>query len=289
MPDRNDLPHLEWLRAFEAAARLHGFTAAAQELGITQVAVSKRIKLLEERFGRALFLRQNKGVTLTIDGESYLPVVQAAFKSLSFGTESIFGQDIRELRIGSLSSHLDNLLLPCLPALSRRLPDLQISIESIAKRSEYASAVSPLQIRYGRGSWPDVESRLLWKETLQPMASPRLLSEPQDSWRRIELRGERPAWREWATRTGRTPPPKSVLKADSMGVVLQLAAADVGIALGSKVQAQGFLRDGRLKKLKWPSLKTGDGYWLTWSRSFVRGQRHQELVDTVAECLRDGR
>lgn len=283
-----NLPPLEWLRAFEAAARLSGFTAAAQELGITQAAVSQRIKLLEERLERALFLRQSKGVALTVDGESYLPVVQSAFKALSFGTESIFGKDIRELQIGALSSHLDNLLLPYLPALSQRFPQLRISVESIAKRSEYANAASPLQIRYGRGTWPGAEARLLWKETLLPVVSPRLLERPESTWRRIDLRGERPGWREWSAKTGKTPPNRGLIKADSMAVGLQLAIAGVGVVLGSKGQLRGHLHEGRLKKLNWPSLKTADGYWLTWTHSFVRGQRHKELIDAVAHCLRDG-
>lgn len=285
MAKLENLPPLEWLRAFEASARLSGFTAAAQELGITQAAVSQRIKLLEERLERALFLRQNKGVALTVDGESYLPVVQSAFKALSFGTESIFGKDIKELQIGALSSHLDHLLLPYLTDLSRDFPELQISVESIAKRSEYTSAASPLQIRYGRGTWPDVGARLLWKETLLPAASPRLLEKPQKTWCRIDLRGERPGWREWSAQTGISPPKRSLIKADSMSVGLQLAAADIGIVLGSKAQLQSFLRDGRLKKLNWPSLKTADGYWLTWSQSFMRGQRHKELVDAIAHLL----
>jgi len=288
MTIRQTLPPLEWLRAFEAAARLSGFTAAAQELGITQAAVSQRIKLLENRLERTLFLRQNKGVALTVDGESYLPVVQSAFSALSFGTESIFGKDIKELQIGALSSHLDNILLPYLPDLARRFPEMQISVESIAKRSEYANAASPLQIRYGRGTWPDTESRLLWKETLQPVASLQLLKHPESAWRRIDLRGERPGWREWSAKTGTSPPRRAQVKADSMAVGLQLAIAGIGIVLGSKGQLRGHLQTGRLKKLNWPSLKTADGYWLTWTPSFVRGQRHQHVIDTVVQCLRGG-
>lgn len=286
MAKLENLPPLEWLRAFEAAARLSGFTAAARELGITQAAVSQRIKLLEGHLGRALFLRQNKGVALTVDGESYLPVVQSAFKSLSFGTESLFGKDIRELQIGALTSHLDGLLLAYLPELTRRFPDLHISVESIAKRSEYAAAVSPVQIRYGRGSWSDMDAQLLWKETLLPVASPHLLTQPEENWRRIDLRGERPAWQEWSAQTDRPPPKQSLIKVDSMAMSLQLAAAGMGVALGSKPQLHSYIQDGRLKKLKWPSLKTKDGYWLTWSRSFMRGQHHQDLLEAIFACLK---
>ncbi|HCE71900.1 MAG TPA: LysR family transcriptional regulator, partial [Ruegeria sp.] len=69
------LPPLDWLRVFEAAGRLGGFSAAAREFGLTQAAVSQRIGNLEAWLGRALFVRGPRGVTLTVEGESYLPLV----------------------------------------------------------------------------------------------------------------------------------------------------------------------------------------------------------------------
>lgn len=157
MANLGNLPPLEWLRAFESAARLSGFPAAAQELGLTQAAVSQRVKSLEAHLGCSLFLRRNRGVGLTVDGESYLPVVKSAFRKLSFGTESLFSTAPTELCIGALGSHCRNVLLPALGRFFRHHPDLRLVVESIAKRSEYDEASAPLLIWFGCGEWAGVQ------------------------------------------------------------------------------------------------------------------------------------
>ena len=84
--DIDPLPPLEWLRVFEAAGRLSNFTAAANELGLTQAAVSQRMRNLEEHLKTHLFLRLARGVELTAEGEAYLPHVQSALAAMRRGT-----------------------------------------------------------------------------------------------------------------------------------------------------------------------------------------------------------
>ena len=87
------LPPLNWLRAFEASARALSFTAAAQELNMTQSAVSQQIKSLESALGRLLFVRRVRGLELTDEGRGYLPTVQAAFAMLEEGTSVLTGRN----------------------------------------------------------------------------------------------------------------------------------------------------------------------------------------------------
>ena len=87
-----DLPPLTWLRAFEVSARLLSFTAAAQELHLTQAAVSKHVKSLEMRLQRQLFVRHPRSLALTRWGEAYLPKVQDALERLATGTREVFGR-----------------------------------------------------------------------------------------------------------------------------------------------------------------------------------------------------
>ena len=94
------LPPLNWLRAFEASARALSFTEAAQELHLTQSAVSQQIKSLESALGRQLFHRRARGLELTDIGRCYLPTVQAAFNTLEEGTAVLTGRnepDVLEL------------------------------------------------------------------------------------------------------------------------------------------------------------------------------------------------
>ena len=89
------LPPLNWLRAFEAAARHMSFTDAAEELFFTQAAISKQIKNLESRLGQELFVRLPNGLQLTPVGAAYLPAVRQAIDSLELATRETFGTDQR--------------------------------------------------------------------------------------------------------------------------------------------------------------------------------------------------
>ena len=86
------LPPLTWLRAFEASARHLSFTSAAAELGLTQAAVSKQIKLLEHYLHEPLFQRKPRSLVLTKIGAAYLPKVRDSFERLAAGTEEVFGR-----------------------------------------------------------------------------------------------------------------------------------------------------------------------------------------------------
>ncbi|MEX0302270.1 MAG: LysR family transcriptional regulator, partial [Leisingera sp.] len=216
---KQGLPPLDWLKVFEAAGRHGSFTAAAEEFGATQAAVSQRIRNLESWLGRQLFIRSARGVSLTVDGESYLPLVHDSLRALEQGTENLFGHSVRELRIAAQPSHLDMLLLPRLTAFSERYPELRLVTETVPKRLDFEAADGALHIRYGRGNWQGRDGILLANEVLQPMAAP----QHADDWRRlpaIELRGERPGWAEWARVTGEEEPEGGPVSVDSMAHAL---------------------------------------------------------------------
>ncbi len=120
MADSNpSLPPLEWIRVFEAAARLGSFTAAADELGITQAAVSQRIRKLEQRLGAQLFNRQARGVSLSTQGESWLPHVQGALAQLLNSTANLFEAPRRKVTIAASSSVIELWIVPRLGDVAR--------------------------------------------------------------------------------------------------------------------------------------------------------------------------
>ena len=165
-----DLPPLDWLRVFEAAGRNGSFTAAAEEFGSTQAAVSQRIRNLETWLGRQLFVRSARGVALTVEGESYLPLVQDALAALRQGTEDLFASTPRELRIGGLDSHLTGLLLPRIGGFLADRPGLRLVTDTVPKRSDFSEDSADLQLRFGTGKWPGRSARLLQEETLPMIA-----------------------------------------------------------------------------------------------------------------------
>ncbi|MFW8634682.1 LysR family transcriptional regulator [Cribrihabitans pelagius] len=278
------LPPLDWLRVFEAAGRNGNFTAAAKELGATQGAVSQRIRNLESWLGRKLFLRAARGVALTVDGESYLPLVQDSLRALEQGTSNLFGQGLRELRIAALPSHLELLVLPRLGRLAAAFPGLRLVLDTVPKRGEFEAAGAAVHIRYGRGDWPGRAAALIAGEVLQPMTAPG----QAEGWRRlpaITLRGERPGWSEWARLTGQPAPQDGWLSADSMSHALQAARLGQGVVLGSRVLARDCLALGSLQTAPAPELPITDGYWLTWPPSLGRSARQNAVLDALAKAL----
>ncbi|WP_027258913.1 LysR family transcriptional regulator [Leisingera aquimarina] len=282
---KQGLPPLDWLKVFEAAGRLGSFTAAAEEFGATQAAVSQRIRNLESWLGRQLFIRSARGVTLTVDGESYLPLVHDTLLALEQGTDNLFGQSARELRVAALPSHLEMLLLPRLDLFSKTYPDLRLVTETVPKRLEFEAADGALHIRYGRGGWQGRDGVLLANEVLQPMTAPGNAA----GWRQlpvIELRGERPGWAEWARVTGETEPDAGPVSVDSMAHALRAARLGRGVVLGSRALAANLLQTGQLECAPAPKLAIIEGYWLTWPPSLGKSPRQRALLQAFSQALR---
>ena len=279
------LPPLDWLRVFEAAGRHGNFTAAADELGATQAAISQRIRNLESWLGRQLFSRGARGVTLTVDGESYLPLVQDTLRALEQGTADLFGKSPGEIRLAALSSHLDTLVLPRLTPFLTAHPGLRFVTDSVPLRSAFAEEPAALQLRYGRGDWAGRKAHLLHTEVLQPMMPVGLDAGAWQSVPAIELRGERPGWQDWARAAGMKAPEPGGLSVDSMGHALRAARLGQGVVLGSKVLARSMLATGQLALVDAPELTCTDGYWLTWPDSFTASRRRRRLVEDLIEAL----
>ncbi|WP_281973775.1 LysR family transcriptional regulator [Ruegeria faecimaris] len=276
------LPPLDWLRVFEAAGRLGGFSAAAREFGLTQAAVSQRIGNLEAWLGRTLFVREARGVSLTVEGESYLPLVQDSLQALERNTEDLFGKSPRELRVAGLSSHIKALVIPALARFHVLRPKVRVLTDSVARRSSLDEERTWLQIRYGRGAWPGRDAELIAAEVLVPMAAPGVdWSAPL-----IDLRGERPGWRDWAKNTTQTDLPPSKMSFDSMEHAISAARQGLGVVLGSMPLAQSDLRAGRLRRLDLPELNAKDGYWLTWPEERAKSNKQRALIADFLQALR---
>jgi LysR family glycine cleavage system transcriptional activator len=118
--------NLNWLRTFEAAARLSGFSAAGKELGLTQVAVSQQIKALETKLGHDLFVRHAKKVQLTQAGKMYLLSVREGLESLAHATYGLFGADINRTIVVRSSIAVLTWLTPRLSRFRQRYPKIRL-------------------------------------------------------------------------------------------------------------------------------------------------------------------
>ena len=157
------LPPLQWLRAYEAAARHSSFSAAASELNLTPAAISHQVRSLEQRLGFLLFERLARGLQLTDIGRAYLPSVRRAFDQLTISTVGLFGPEHdSQITVRAPVLFAANWLAPRLPKFYAAFPHIKLRILT-AVWAEAPTSVD-VDIRFGDGDWNDFEVRLLLRE-----------------------------------------------------------------------------------------------------------------------------
>ncbi|SHJ33867.1 transcriptional regulator, LysR family [Shimia gijangensis] len=280
-PSFDQLP-LEWIRAFEAAARLGSFTAAAGETGLTQSAISQRIGHLEARLGTRLFLRQARQITLTPEGEAWLPHVQLSLEGLRDSTEALFGVARNRITLSASSSITELWLVPRLARLAAET-GADIRLRTMVVTSGEAKDDS-IRIRYGAGDWSETHRIPLYDERLSPVATPQLLS--TGNWQdlpRLSVSGPRPDWRQWSEQFGTSTTPVPYLRFDTFSSALAAARAGLGVLLASLPLVEADLTSGTLKGASTNVLTHHETYWLLAAKERVSRRQWQQLV----ACLSD--
>lgn len=182
-PPRPQSPPLNALRAFEAAARLGGFSRAAEELCVTPGAISQHIKSLEEWAGSALFERRSQGVRLTKLGTEVASQFSAAFDELGSAVRSLRSSSAQAcINIAVLPSVAQLWLSPRLPAIRAALPNHTISITALDNRPNLSREMFDISIFYGHSTGRDNEV-VLEQDVIFPICSPEIaqrLKEPND-------------------------------------------------------------------------------------------------------------
>ena len=244
------LPPLNWLRAFEASARHLSFTGAAQELGMTQSAISQQIKSLEGHMGRQLFFRRVRRLELTEAGKGYLPVVQDAFATLARGMRSIVG-DSRDqvLQVQSNLAFAVHWLAPRLNGLFRLHPWLRLNISTALWEPERTAPAADVEIRFGRSPGEGGKAERLASDRFFPVAAPGFQATLDDieAYDLFDCAGLFCTWQAWLQAQGRSlPRTKPVTYASTFAVSLSAAEAGCGLALAHHTIADGLLAAGRL-------------------------------------------
>ncbi len=251
-----DLPPLNWLRAFEAAARHLSFTDAAQELHLTQAAISKQVKLLELQLRQQLFVRLPRSLALTKGGEAYLPKVRDAFERLHTGTQEVFGRRRGSvLTVRCAVSFAVNWLAPRLPEFLAKHPEVRIRLVSSVWGGDDDASRFDIDIQYGTGGWSNAVYHRLTHETLQPYCAPSLvlssgaLRNPTDlrNHTLLHVIGYQEGWATWLSAAGATDiDPGAGLQCDTSLLALELAASGGGVALGRSSLVGKDILSGRL-------------------------------------------
>ncbi len=266
------LPPLNWLRAFEASARSLSFTTAAEELHMTQSAVSQQIKSLEHALGRTLFLRRVRGLELTEDALAYLPTVQAAFSLLAQGTSELTGRN--QPHVLELQSNLSFTIFWLTPRLEKFLeanPWVQLNLATPIWAQDKPSSTVALEILFGQGQWDSRVGKRLTHETLFPVCSPSLAQKINTiddllEQRLLDLPGTLESWEHYlesyphlSTKTKKIP---MVHRVSTWAVSLQWAKAGLGVALAHDTIAKDLLESGELIRPLAFSMPMKEAYYL---------------------------
>ncbi len=256
------LPPLNWFRAFEAAARHLSFTAAAEEIGLTQSAVSQQIKALETRLRVALFIRQARGIALTDDGRRLLPQVGTALDTLASATARFeTGPQEQLLTIAASVSITQWVIAPHLPAFVRANPGIRMRFLSAIWPDDFHAALADVEIRFGSEKQVGRNALALAPNRLVALKAPALAGN-LDAFPLIEPVGTSDGWRAFGECHDCALPEPSIF-ADSYGMALHLAAHGSGVALASALLARHALETGLLVPAHPGSIPAKEGYYLS--------------------------
>lgn len=265
------LPSLNALRAFEAAARHESFTKAADELAVTQGAVSHQVKALEEELGLRLFARERQRLLITDAGRSYLEVVRDAFDRLAVGTNQLLQrQTTGVLTVTTSPNFAAKWLVHRLGRFAETHPEIDLRISASLQHVDFAREDIDLAIRHGDGSWPGLHVTQLCSEKLFPVCSPALirgrgnLRSPTDLRRQTLLHvNDRRDWAKWldaASVKGIETEHGPIFNQASMAI--DAAINGQGIALARTALAAWDLLAGRLVRPFEIDLNADYAYWI---------------------------
>ena len=267
---RRRLPVLNTLRAFEAAARHGSFTRAAEELCLTQGAISHQVKALEDELGVKLFNREHQRLVITQAGRAYLVEVGDALDRIAIATERLVErQRSGALTISTSPDFAAKWLVHRLGKFAQSHPEIDLRLSAAMHRVDFAREDVDVAVRHGKGDWEGLHVERLCAEQLFPVCSPRLveagkLAQPADILKfpllHLDTRDDWAVWLDSAGVAGADVSRGSIMNHASM--LIDAAIDGQGIALARTVLAAWDLVHGRLVRPFAQALPLSRSYWI---------------------------
>ncbi|WP_028998672.1 LysR substrate-binding domain-containing protein [Azohydromonas australica] len=284
------LPSLDLVRGFVAVGRRMSITLAAQDLCLTQSAVSRQILALEEALGLKLLVRGHRSIAFTPEGERLFRSADSAVQQLQDVVGALTGRTGRRMVTLTSTIGVTGLwLMPRLGAFLQRHPDIEVRVSANSRAMDLQAEGIDLAIRYGAREAMPAGAQRLFGEDIVPVAHPSLglaaLSAPETVESQVLLEFDGPyrpwlQWSSWLERQGwRDLRPRGVLRFNQYDQLIHAAVAGQGIALGRRVLIAPMLADGRLIALG-PPLPAPADYWLIQAEANPAPEA-REFVDWI--------
>lgn len=249
------IPPISNLLAFEAVARRRSFSMAAAELHLTASAISHQVARLESDLGVRLFERSAHGVHLSPAGEQYLERVAGALSAMASATEDLRKGVGNSLYVHAAPSIASLWLMPRLRTFYDAHPEISLNLSAAHTHSDFALGQADIDIRYGVPQWGDLVVEPLFEERIVPLASAGFIR--QHRLKRVEQLLDVPLiqsnvsvvqWSDWfAEFSSLRAPDRFSVRFDRAQMSLDAATQGLGVALESATNAEGHLREGKLK------------------------------------------
>jgi LysR family glycine cleavage system transcriptional activator len=277
------MPPLSAIRVFETAGRLENFSRAAEELGMTQAAVSYQVRQLEDRVGRPLFVRDKGRVRLTDTGRRLLPAVSGAFAGMADAFAAVRAEDENVLTINTFASIGGTWLSARIGRFQLTHPDLAVRISLNENLIDFGLGGTDVAIRAGQGKWPGLRADFLMRHHFAPICSPAFLerhaiARPEDLLRVERLGPNDTIWTQWfAARGIDTPPPRQGLVMDSQLQEVGAVLSGFGVAMMTPLFWRADLESGRLVQPFPELLLHGSSLWLVHPETRIGVRKIERL------------
>ncbi len=293
---RQSLPSLHGLVLFEAAARHLNFSKAAEELAITQSAVSHGLRQLEDGLGHPLFHREGRKLTLTSDGLRLFSTVTRSFGAIAETVDDISTECRRDTLVVSTSTILaTEWLMPRLGSLHRAHPEMKLELRCLDRDIDLLANGIDVQLRLGDGNWPGHEAVQLWPEQIIAVCSPDYLDRNGPVVTPVDLVSHRLinyvdphrfrlGWAEWLRALGVDLAGRLQfhMQVNDSLVALKAAEAGEGVALGWRPIVDGALANGRLVGVVPDRLLTGRHHYALMCDVATRRRVPRQFCDWLA-------
>ncbi len=269
---RRFLPSMSLLSAFEAAARHESFTAAAEELSVSQSAVSRQIRLLEEQIGSKLFVRDRQTVRLSEAGATYAREIREALQRIGSASLNLRANPYGgTLNLAILPTFGTRWLAPRLPMFLERQPGVTINLTTRLEAFDFRADPFDAAIHFGDNPWPGTEGVELMTETVIPVASPGFLERhtintAQDCLGAplLHLASRADQWERWFAQQNVDAGRLRGMLFDQFATAAQAASSGLGLALLPRFLIESDLERGDLVPILNAPMLSRERYFLVW-------------------------
>ena len=291
---RLNLP-LNPLRAFSVAARHKTFTAAAQEMGVSQVAISRQIAILEDYLNVRLFERGSRSARLTEVGRAFGAEIATIFDELERCTQRMLSHETeRTIHLRLYPSIAHFWLMPRLPDFQAGHPGLRVRMDTVVEPLDFRGTYLDAAIQLGTGTWREARSRRLFDEEIDVVCSPEHLvqhpvSRPADliGAELLHSRYRRRAWQDWAEATGVDLPFREGVEFDSSLLTYSAAQRGLGFAIGQMGLLEKELAAGRLIQPLRSPVPTGAAFHIVWPTTLSVAPKTRAFIDWLLEQVNE--